>query len=314
MVGGRAAADPSELPPQYAYNYGETDTARGAGMAGAARAAGGGIHGLFYNPAGMGIARVYHIQAIGQWLPEAARQLYGGAIVDSTPRFASGLSVIGGFQDPDGIDRSQIDVRAGLAFAISSAFHIGLAGRYLALNQEGTGLLGSSRASGGLADPDDPPDGRNALVNTVSFDAGVTIKPTDEVHIALTGQNLSYPDNGILPTTVGGAIAYATKDFTIEVDGVADFNSWVTPSPRLMAGGEYLVADAVPIRAGYRFDLMAGSHLTSSHQLSLGTGYVDPRFSLEFSVRRSVAGPSSTVLVAGASFHLESLGIPIQEY
>lgn len=309
-----ASAEPSELPPQFAYNYGQTETARSAGLAGALRASGGGVHGLYLNPANLGIARVYHLQAIGQWTPEAARQMYGGAIVDSTRQLSGGLSVIGGFQDPDGIDRSNIDVRMALAFAISRSVHIGLGGRYMSLNQEGLGPLGNSRASGGLLDPDDPPDGRNALVNTVTFDAGATIKATEEIHLSVVGQNLSYPNNALLPTTVGGGIAYASRDFTIEVDGLADFNSWASPNPRIMAGGEYLVADRVPLRVGYRFDLLAGSGLPSSHQIGAGAGYVDPRFSLEFSVRRTVVGPSATFLVAGAAFHFESLGLPIQEY
>ena len=86
-------------------------------MGGALRALGSDINGIYLNPANMGIQRVYHIAAVGQWTPEAARQLYGGAIVDSTRRLAGGLSVIGGFQDPDGIDRSHIDVRIAFAFA-----------------------------------------------------------------------------------------------------------------------------------------------------------------------------------------------------
>ena len=44
---------------------------------------------------------------------------------------------------------------------------------------EGLGPLGNSRVSGGLYDPDDLPDGRDALVNTLSFDAGITIRATD---------------------------------------------------------------------------------------------------------------------------------------
>jgi hypothetical protein len=283
-------------------------------MAGSLRALGGGVQGLFLNPANMGIQRVYHLAAIGQWLPEASRQLYGGAIVDSTRRLSGGLSVIGGFQDPDGIDRSHIDVRAGLAFGISKAFHLGLGGRYLSLNQEGLGPLGNSRASGGLLDVDDPPDGRNALVNTVTFDAGLGIAATDSLHIGLVGQNLSFPDNGILPTTVGGGIGYGGDDFSIEVDGVADFNSWAEVSPRINAGAEYLIADAFPVRLGYRFDMLAGSGLGTSHQLGVGSGYVDPRFSVEFSVRRTLVGPAATFLAASAAFHMESLGLPISDY
>jgi opacity protein-like surface antigen len=304
----------TELPPQLAYNYGETDTPRSGGMAGALRAMGGDVNAIFLNPGAMGVSRVYHIQALGQFTPEAGRQLYGGAVVDSTRRLSGGLAVVGGFQDPDGIDRSHVDVRAALAFALSNRFHLGLAGRYLSLDQEGLGPLGHSRASGGLYDEEDQPDGRDALVNTLTFDAGAVIRATDELHIGLVGQSLSYPNNGLLPTVAGGGIGYGNGDFSIEVDALADFNSWTEPSPRVMAGGELLIADAFPIRAGYRFDLMAGSGLTSSHQASGGLGYVDPRFSVEASVRRTLVGPSATMIMVGVAFHLESFGLPIEPY
>ena len=309
-----AAAEPSELPPQFAYNYGETDTPRSAAMGGALRALGSGTTAPFLNAANMGLTRAYHIQALGQFTPEAARQNYGGAIIDSTRRFSGGVTVVGGFMDPDGIDRSHLDLRIPLAFAISDAVHVGMSGRYLMLDQEGLGPLGDSLASGGLYDPEDTPNGREALVNTVTFDAGLTIAATEGLHISVAGHNLSYPDNGLLPTLLGGGIGYGTDDFSIEVDGVADFNSYNEVSPRVMAGGEYLVANQVPIRLGYRFDLLAGSGESQSHAICAGAGYLDPRFGVEVGVRRTLAGPSATTIVVGFSFYLESLGIPIQDY
>ncbi len=301
-------------PPQFGFNYGETDTPRSGAMGGALRALGSANTAHYLNPANMGITRLYHIQALTQFTPEAGRHLYGGAIVDSTRRFSGGVSFIGGFQDTEGIDRSYLDARISLAFAVSDRFHIGLGGRYMSLDQEGFGPLGNSRVSGGLLDPEDPPLGRDALVNTVTFDAGVTIKATDELHIAVSGQNLSYPNNGILPTMVGGGIGYGTKDFSIEVDGVADFSSWEKISPRVMAGGEYLAGNRFPIRLGYRFDPLAGSLLKPSHQISGGFGYIDSNFAVEAGVRRTVSGPAATTILVGVTVHLESFGVPIQDY
>lgn len=313
---GEAAAqedtNPSPLPPQFAYNYGETDTARAGGMAGALRAAGGSNSAIYLNPANLGLTRIYHIDALAQFTPEAGRHLYGGSIVDSTRRFSGAFSLVGGFQDSDGVDRSSIDVRAALAFAISDMFHVGVGGRYLSLQQEGLGVLGDSRVSGGLREEGDPTQ-REALVNTFTFDAGVTMRATDEIHISVVGTNLTYPDNGLLPTTVGGGIAWATEDFTIEADGVADLNSWSKVSPRAMAGGEYLIASRFPVRLGYRFDLMAGSDLTPSHQASAGFGYLDPRFGVQAAVRRTLVGPSATLIMVQAGVYLESLGLNVQD-
>jgi hypothetical protein len=309
-----AAAEPTELPTNFAYNYGETDTPRAAGMGSALRALGANTTAPFLNPANMGLTRAYRIQAFAQFTPEAARHLYGGAIIDSTRRFSGGAAVVGGFMDEDGLNRSQIDVRVPLAFAISDSFHIGVGGRYLMLDQEGSGPLGDSRLSGGLKDPDDAPDGREALINTVTLDAGMTVVIADAVNISAVGQNITFPDVGPLPTMVGGGVGYGGERLSIEVDAIADFSSYEEVSPRVMAGGEYVIGDVVPVRLGYRFDLLRDVSKKTSHALSGGLGYLDPRFGIEFSVRRTLVGPEATTVVAGFSFHLESLGVPIQDY
>jgi hypothetical protein len=301
---GVAHAEPTELPAGYAYNYGEQETPRTGAMAGATRALGNSTSAVLQNPAGMGLTRVYHIEALGQWTPEAARQVYGGCIVDSTRRLAGALALFGGFIDPDGFDRSYLDLKLALSFLLSKEFSFGMGGRYLKLDQEGYGPLGDSRASGGLLDPDDMPQGRDALVNTVTFDAGLVLRATDELHIGVVGKNLAYADNALLPTTLGGGVGYGSEDFSIEVDGLADFNSWLDISGRVMAGGEYLAGDHFPLRLGYRFDQGA-----MSHELSGGLGYVERRFSVEASVRRTLAGPSATLIFVGLAYHLESSGL-----
>lgn len=289
-------------PAQFAYNYAETETARAAALGGAQRAAGNGITAMFLNPANMVQSRVYHIGALGQITPEYGRQVYGGAIVDSvTGRLAGGLSIMGGFLDPDGIDRSWLDIRLGLAYPISDRFFVGLGGRYLKVTQDGFGVLGDSRASGGLRDPE---GGRLAFVNIPTFDAGITVRGGDNIYISLAGQNLTFPDDGIMPTTLGGGLAYATEDFTLEADGVGDFTSYQDTTVRIMGGGELLVADAIPLRGGYRFDQGA-----ESHAISGGFGYLAREFSADLSVRRTVAGPSATTIVIGLAYFLESTGM-----
>lgn len=302
---GRAAAEPTKLPPQEAYSYGENETARIAAFGGALRALGNGTASLFVNPSAMAESRVYHLEALAQVSPEARRQVYGGAVVDSiTGRLAGGLSVVGGFIDPDGIDRSFLDARIALAYPISERFFVGLSGRYAKIHQDNTlkeGGLGASDVSGGLVDPD---GGRLALVNEVTFDAAVTVKVADTVHLAVVGQNLTYPNNGLLPTTLGGGVGVGTSDFSIEGDGVADFNSYSETTARLMVGAEYLAADHFPIRLGYRFDQGA-----EQHSISGGLGYVGAEFAVEAAVRRALSDPGATTVVFGLSYHLESTGL-----
>jgi len=162
------AVESTDTPASFAYNYGEVETTRSAAMGGALRAAGNGTTGMFLNPANLALTRIYHIEAIGEVTPETGRQVYGGALVDSTTnRLAGGTAVTGGFMDPSGTDRSWIDIRMGLAFPISDVIYVGLGGRYLKLTENGDGPFGkSSKASGGLKDPN---GGRLALVVFILF-------------------------------------------------------------------------------------------------------------------------------------------------
>jgi hypothetical protein len=301
-IASHAAADPTRLAPPVAYNYGEQETTREAGMAGGTRALGGGTTAMFQNPADLPETRSYHIEGIVQLMPEAARHLYGGAVVDSvTGRLAGGVSLVGGFIDKDGLERSLIDARIALAYPLSDRVFVGLGGRYTKVWEQGLGPFGASKFSGGLVDPS---GGRFPLVNTFTFDAGITVKATDSLYIAALGQNLSHPGNALVPTMVGGGIGYGTQDLSVEVDGLADFDSWGKTTARVMVGGEYLAADHFPLRLGYRYDQGA-----NMHWLSGGVGYVGREFSVEGSVRRSLSNPGGTMIVLGIAYFLESAGV-----
>lgn len=291
----------SALPAPLVTNEGETETARSAAFGGALRAWGSGTTAIFQNPANLAELPVYHIEGIVQLTPEAARQAYGGVIMDSiTNKLAGGVSVVGTFLDPDGIDRTTLDVRIGLAYPITDRFLIGLGGRYIRAEQLGRGPFGDSKFSGGLTDG----EGRFPLLSTATFDAGITLKATESLAISVVGQNLTFPNTGILPTTIGGGIGYSGSGFTLEVDGLADLTSWGEPTARVMAGGEYLIAGSFPIRAGYRYD-----HGADQHAVSLGLGYVAREFSVQASVRRAIDEIGPTTVVIGLAYHLESSGL-----
>jgi hypothetical protein len=297
----------AETPVPFGYQYGEFETTRAAAMGGALRAAGNGTTAPFLNPAAMTLARVYHIEAYGQGSPETARHTYGGVIVDSiTNKLAGGLAVSGGFLDSGevgtSLDRSWIDVRLALAYPFGDVVSLGLGGRFLKLTENGFGPFGDSKVSGGLVEGEE--QGRSAMQNLPTFDAGIAVRAGDMVVLGVSGQNLTFPEDGILPTTLGGGIAIATEDFTIEADGVADFTSYLEPVPRVMAGGELLVADALPIRLGYRYDHGAGSHA-----LSGGLGYLSREFMVEAAVRRTLVGPEATTITLGIGYFLESSGL-----
>src|SRR6187399_1782894 len=112
-------ADPSDLPPEVGYNYDEIETARITGKNGADRALGSSVSALFNNPANMAASRVYHASAFAQIWPEAKRQSYGVAAVDSvssSTRVSGGLGATWNRQDPNGVDRTATDLRFALAY------------------------------------------------------------------------------------------------------------------------------------------------------------------------------------------------------
>jgi hypothetical protein len=294
-----AFADPSHLPPETGYNYNEIESPRIGALGGALRAFSNSIDALFINPANMVATRVYHIGAFAQIWPEAQRQSYGAAAVDS---IVSSTHIAGGFsgtwtsQDPDGIQRTDTDLRFALAFPFSQQFFVGVGGRYMWLKQDGPGPLDPSLASSGIRDQN--------IVRGMTVDAGATFKPTENIAISVVGNNLNNPGNGFQPTSFGGGLGFGNDELTLEGDVVADFTTWQKTTVRGMGGFEFLAAGHYPLRIGYRYD-----QGENSHALSGGVGYDDRTFSVEFGLRRILTGTPATALMIGFTYNLEATGL-----
>jgi opacity protein-like surface antigen len=304
-----ASAEP--LPAQFQYAYGESETTRSAGVGGAMRALGNGTTALFQNPANLAAAQLYHVEGSAQFSPETGRQYYAGTITDSvTSRVAGGFSVGGGFLTGTGtpalLDRTLFDARAAIGYPVSDSVLVGFGSRFTKITQGGIGgPFGASKVSGGLVDPGRGDESiRTKMVNAGALDVGLTIRATDAFHVAAVAQNVSFTSNALLPTLLGGGAGFGTGDFSLEVDGLADLSSYSKTSARVMAGAEYLLADRMPLRAGYRFDSGA-----ERHAFSLGAGYASPQFSIEASARRTIGEPAVTTIVLGVAYFLEASGL-----
>ncbi len=274
-------ADPSTLAPEQSYDRGDLPTARALGMGGAQNALGVSTTGLFYNPANLPFARVFHIEAFGGWIPEARRGTYGGAIVDSVLNsFGLSAGFAGSYShfDADGMDRRWTDLRTALALPLGEHFALGVTGRYLRVLQPiGRGPLGNSLVSGGSADA--------ALFNNVTLDAGMTIAVIPELRIGVVGHNLTTPGTSLAPTTLATGIGYGARTFSVEAGSLVDFTTFQKPVTRVMAGGEYFFVEHVVVRAGYRYE-----HGWRTHSASLGGGYIDRKWSIELGAQRDLAG------------------------
>jgi hypothetical protein len=305
LAGGRAEAQ-SPLDPSVVYNYGEMETTRSLALGGGLRALGDGTTAIYMNPAAMAERRVYHLEAFTQIAPETRRYLFGGTVVDSvTGRLSGALAVNGGWMDDKGIDRSMIDVRLALAYLVTDRFMLGLGGRYIKVSQGGVGPFGDDdKVAGGLRSIEDGKTSRAAFVNTVTFDAGLVVRITDAIYLGIAGQNLTYPKNSLVPTLVGGGLGFTTGNLSVEVDGLADLNSWGTPTARVGGGGEYRIAERFPVRLGVRYD--QGAKLAT---LSGGFGYVGSEFAIEGAVKRTLSNPGVTTMVFSIAYFLESSGL-----
>jgi hypothetical protein len=298
-----AQADPSSTSPEKGYDLGEVQSPRSVAMGGALNAVGTSTTSLYLNPANLALARVYHFEVLTAISPEARRQSYGGAVVDSsTSRLAGGFSGVWSQLDPDGIHRQWTDLRLALAYPLGDKIALGMTGRYLRVDQGvAAGPFGASLVSDGTRD--------GPLYNSFTFDAGITVVPIDELRLGLVGHNLTNPGTGIAPTTLAGGVGFTQKDLAIEADLLGDFTTWSRARPRFMLGGELFVADHFPIRLGYRYD--DGSR---THALSTGLGYVDKKWSIEVSARRDIIGELPATLVSiGIRYFYDTLNVPTDE-
>jgi opacity protein-like surface antigen len=295
-----AAADPSTTSIGQGYDLGEVQHPRAVALGGAHHAFGGSTAAIFGNPANLPLYRVYHLEALAAFSPEARRQSYGGAIADSsTSRVSGGFGGTWNQMDPDGIKRQWTDLRLSLAYPLGDRLSVGVTGRYLRTTQAiSAGPLGASLASNGT--PGGP------LLNEFTFDAGMAVSIFEGLRLGVTGRNLTAPATALAPLGLATGLGYSVSNFTIEADTLFDFQTHGEARIRGMGGAELLVADRFPIRAGYRYD-----DGTKTHAVSGGAGYVDRKFSFEASVRRDVVSDQPATLIAiGVRLFYDSIASP----
>lgn len=281
-----AHADPMSTSPEQGYDEGQIPTARAVGMGDALNALGVSTPGLFLNPANLPLARVYHLEAFAAYSPEAQRQTYGAAIVDSlinAQRISGGIGGTWNLMDPDGIHRQWTDVRAALAAPLGDYFSVGGTLRYLNVTQNtGVGPFGPSYASDGTPGA--------SIWNGFTFDAGATASLGD-FRLAVVGHNLTNPGTSLAPTIGAVGLGYASGIFSIEADGQLDFTTFDTTTGRVMGGAELFLANHYALRVGWRYD--TGTQLNTP---SFGLGYVDSKWSAELGVRHDIASDHPATL------------------
>ncbi len=302
FVPSQAAATPSSTSVEQGYDLGDIESPRWMAFGGAQTALGGSTTAVYDNPANLAASRVYHFEGLVAFSPESNRQTYGGGVADSSTNqlaarpagadaangLAGGIAGTWSTMDSDGINRQWTDLRLALAYPVLSNLFVGLTGRYLQVNQAvGRGPFKQDSVSDGTPD--------QGLASLFTFNAGVTYRPIKQLSLGVVGQNLTYPNHPIAPTTVAGGIGLNLDVFALEFDTLVDFSTYGSPRARFMLGTEVFLFDRLAIRLGYRID--TGQ---KTHSICGGLGWVDKHFSAEASIRQDViADHPNTMLVFG---------------
>ena len=224
---------------------------RPAGMGQAFNALSDGTSGVFNNPAG--IARAYMYSVDGTFAYTPTGNILSASIVDSktNPQVAAGAGVGYYFSRGEGAQVTALDARLPIAVpVVQDRVSIGIAGRFLRTEV-----------------------GEIETINGFSLDAGALFRVVDQLHVGIVGHNLIDPCKqatcrGVAPMLVGGGIAYATPTLAIAGDVEFDLNSTSDVAFNFDVGGEYLIAEMVPIRLGYRRLGVPGHNV-----LTLGSGW-----------------------------------------
>ncbi|MET0284106.1 MAG: hypothetical protein ABW352_06540 [Polyangiales bacterium] len=276
------------------------ESARGMALGTGVRAAGASTQAQADNPANLVLGGLYHIESFVGYDPTFKRTAWGAAIADSiTSRLAAGASARILFGDNDAGENKGWEAKLGLGFPIIDILSVGISGRY-----------SNIRIADPRAYPDRPPPmevnaqpDQEFRLKHFTLDAAATLRPIPGLAIAALGYNLIDTKSKLAPMTVGGGLAYTYGTLTIGGDVLVDLNKHdMFPGTRLTAGGgvEYLAGNILPLRIGYAYDQgRKQSYVTG------GTGYVDPRFAIQISIRQSVSQGSETSLFFSASVFVQ---------
>jgi hypothetical protein len=264
---------------------------RPIGLGGALRASPSSTSGIYLNPATIAMAHLYHVNVMYQYTGEDDIHMGGAAIVDSVTStvIAAGLALNYLRSDQRRTDHESWDARLALAGNIGDVVFLGLTGRYIRVEHD---LESGNRGPAGV--PALPASG-SQQVDGFTFDAGGAVALGDLLMLGVAGYNLTDTGSVYAPIQLGSGAALTLIDILlIEADLVVDFTSHDDVNQEVHAGAELFVANMIPIRVGYIYDVYF-----NRHTLAAGLGYVDPSFAVDVGFQREVVKEGRWILAFG---------------
>jgi hypothetical protein len=264
---------------------------RPIGLGGALRASPASTSGIYLNPATIAMARLYHVNLMYQYTGEDDMHMGGAAAVDSVTSsiIAAGISLNYLRTDLRRTDHESWDARLALAGNIADVFFLGMTGRYIRVEHD---LESGNRGPNGV--PALPSSG-SQQIDGFTFDAGAAVAIGGIVSVGVTGYNLSDTGSVYAPIQLGSGAALTLFDMLLlELDLVVDFTSYDDINEEIHGGAELFVANMLPIRVGYIYDV----HF-DIHTVAAGLGYVDPSFGVDFGFQREARKDGRWILAFG---------------
>lgn len=285
LVLAQTAAPPgvSQQAPAALTPEDTLETAYTLGMGTGSRAGATGTSALAYNISNMGAERAYHIEAFSQVIPgDDTYWSIGSSVTDSatSQRIALGTSFRYVFA---GTDREYdgIDWRTGIAIKAIEQLSLGFGVR--------VGDIDSKTFDGQRIGPS---------FNGITVDASLTLTPLRFIKIAGLGYNLVRTHSPLAPQVAGGSISVTPVDsFTAGFDILADLTTFESTELLLGGGAQFVAAEKVPLRIGYRRD--NGRRL---NQITAGTGFTQGKFGIEASIRQTLGSQRETYIVIVSRF------------
>lgn len=265
LLAALAAAPAAAQPYPVSPDLKDMMFARNLAMGGAYESLGYGAEAIGGNPAAISVYKRYATEATGSWdIPQG----YGNAslaLLDSTSPVAAGLSY--NFATFGGPDRRWAHVTTlALSLPVLEFLHLGVAGRHHV-------LVGAS------------------TTNSITLNAGIVFHPAEWLTLGVSGHNLIAVYNvDIQRYFVASVSSLLFGQLTPAFDLTVDFN---LANPRLAYHGglEWLIANTVPVRAGYEFNGITG------HQyLGFGLGYFSNGSGVDLAYRHELGGAGGKLL------------------
>ncbi len=261
------------------------ETARGLALGTGMRATAISTSALAYNPAGLALGRLYHVEGVVDYIPGLHTVALGGAVVDSsTSRLAAGFGLRGLLSGTEGF--GGFDGRLGVALPFSDAVSIGLSGRYLSLTENRKDAAGVGKLAG--------------KVSGFTMDASLRVQPTQILQLSLGTLNFIDLGSSYAPLMVSTSAALALGQVVnIGADLLVDTSTFAKPAYLVGGGIEVLVGDSLPLRVGYIGDLQR-----KTHAIGGGLGYTDRFMGFDISLQQQVYGGSDTRFMGALRYYV----------